>query len=74
MTGLLVKSVLASAAGFLIGRLAYHYLRGRCAQVREHARFREAADAGFERHRRRPQRASRVLSTRATGPVVCYCN
>jgi hypothetical protein len=74
MTSFLIKFALAGAVGFVLGRFAYHYLRFRCAQAREHARFRKAADAGLARHRRRPERASRVFSTRATGPVICYRN
>jgi hypothetical protein len=70
MTDLLLKSALAGSALFALAR----YLRFRHVQALRLRRFWEAADAGLASHRRRPQRASRVLSTQATGPVICYCN
>ena len=74
MTSFLVKSALVGSTLFALARLALRHLRARAAQARECARFREIAGARLARHRRRPQRASRVLFTRATGLVIYYCN
>ena len=74
MTSFLIKSALVGSALSALARLALCYLRARAAQARERARFRAIADAELARHCRRPQRASRILFTRSTGPVICYRN
>jgi len=74
MTDLLLKSAFAGSAGFVIGRLAYHYLRARCAQARRRARFCEAADAGFARHWQDPTAGALPKHTDALGHVTLYVN
>jgi len=74
MTDLLLKSAFAGGAGFVLGRLAYLYLRARCAQVLRLRRFREAANAGFARHWQDPTAGALPKHTDALGHVTLYVN
>ena len=70
MTDLLLKSALAGSALLALAR----YLRARCAQVRAHARFREAADTGLARHRQQPNANRLPQDTNTLGEITLYIN